>query len=218
MFFILQLSNLKMMVVVKMTILPKKKQTQKEKNEASADCSGERPHSPVGGPGETRGPGVRRPGSPSGPPRWSSPPPLDHDRLPNVLHAVDGNSRRVGVGGGADESVSGVLHGSINNKRRLRERSPSHRNTRKQRHENLRGAPSGAGPSHGGRQAGFRTTSNITCASASDSRTSISHVVGTAGQSLVSELEELHSGYNSEDECIPRPREDNSEEVCYFLC
>jgi len=179
-----------------MTILPKKKQ---QKDKADADNT-ERPHSPSG-PGESRG-SARRPVSP-GQPRWSSPPPVEHER-----HAV-----------GHDDSMN-CPHGNLNvNKRRLRDRSPPHRNTRKQRHDNgtqqQRGvvhvpAIASAGHCRLDPQRGQGKASTST-----DSNRSITVPIGhIAVAGLSQDLDEINSGYNSEDECHRNDsRDTNYDEV-----
>lgn len=178
-----------------MTILPKKK-TSKDKNEAE---NVERPLSP-GGPAEVRG-GARRPSSPGGPPRWSSPPPVDHDRGP-AGHEPPGRYEETASGSG--------------NKRRLRHRSPPHGVARKQRHDNTRTAALCAGASAGiahARLSGIRQATTSTAAP--DPRTNAtSHGGVPVGQALAPEEERgACSGYNSEDECTPRPCDQNVEEM-----
>lgn len=191
-----------------MTILPKKKPS-KDKKEAAENVE-RPPHSPGGAPGENRGTARHSgmPGSPSsGPPRWGSPPLLDHDRLPNHH---DSGYAETSVAGGHSSGVT-------TNKRRLRDRdrSPtSHRSLRKQRHDGTRGgivmAPTTSGPHCYQRLSGVRFGA---ASAVSDSRAGTSqmglHVNGT----VVSGQEELNSGYNSEDETVPRPRDPNIDEV-----
>jgi len=190
-----------------MTILPKKKPSKDKKE--SAENVERPPHSHGGVPGESRGPTRHggMPGSPGGgPPRWGSPPLLDHDRLPN--HEPGYTDTAVG------SSHAGAV---VTNKRRLRDRdrSPtSHRNLRKQRHDGARGGmvmgPSTGGPHCYQRLPGLRFGPGSTV---SDSRAGTSqmglHVNGT----VVGGQEELNSGYNSEDETVPRPRDPNIDEV-----
>lgn len=176
-----------------MTILPKKKPS-KDKSEAE---NVERPLSP-GGPAEGRG-GARRPSSPGGPPRWSSPPPVDHDRGP-AGHEPPGRYEETASGSG--------------NKRRLRHRSPPHGVARKQRHESARTGALCAGATAGiahARLSGIRQAT--TSAAPPDQRTNATSHVAVVGQALAPEEERACSGYNSEDECTPRPCDQNVEEV-----
>lgn len=195
-----------------MTILPKKKPS---KDKAEGD-SGDRP--PLSPPGSSAGDprGVsRRPSSPGGPqPRWSSPPPVDHDRGPPGHEAP-----------GRYEETSAAGSG---NKRRLRHRSPPHVANRKQRHDGgtrgggLGGGPVGASlcPLPGGSSAGHSRTTRQTAAAAATTTASVQDqrvTIGvashspSAGQSHGNDEE--RSGYNSEDECTPRPCEQNVEEM-----
>ena len=187
-----------------MTILPKKKQP-KDKNDA--ENVDRQPHSPsAGGTGEGRVTARHSgmPGSPgSGPPRWGSPPPLEHDRGP--VHE-SGACRYEETGG----ATAGSLGSLCTNKRRLRDRDrspPSHRNSRKQRHDGR-----GGGVVPYSRHSGLRPSG---ASSSAECRPGSSQMGLHAGSSSTSE--ELNSGYNSEDECISRPRDANAEEVCVFV-
>jgi len=179
-----------------MTILPKKKQP---KDKSESDSASERaPHSPGGGvqaEGRSGSRLVGLPGSPSSvPPRWGSPPPLDPGHDPGPCRYEE-------------TSVGVAALGT--NKRRLRDRDrspPTHRNSRKQRHDGGRGGCSGGSclastsASHSyvrlnGLRAG--TGPNV-----SDARACSSQMAS-----------EEHSGYNSEDECVPRLCDPNLEEV-----
>lgn len=192
-----------------MTILPKKKPA---KDKAEAEVSDRPPLSPPGSSaGEPRG-GSRRPSSPGGgpQPRWSSPPPVDHDRgLPG--HEPSGRYEETAAPGNA-------------NKRRLRHRSPPHGASRKLRHDtSARGGVAGqmgAGlcPLPGcSSTSRTRQTAGATVAGVQDQRGAIG---GTShppsiGQNLGNDEE--RSGCNSEDECTPRPCEQNVEEVIFQL-
>ena len=179
-----------------MTILPKKKQP---KDKSDSDSASERaPHSPGGGVQAEARTGARHvalPGSPSSvPPRWGSPPPVDPAHDPGPCRCEESS---VGVG------ALGT------NKRRLRDRDrspPTHRNSRKQRHDGARGGCSGG--------------SCLASTSATHSYVRLNGLWTGAGPSVSdtracsSQMpSEEHSGYNSEDECVPRLRDPNVEEV-----
>jgi len=183
-----------------MTILPKKKQP---KDKSDSDSASERgPHSPTGGvqgDGRTAPRHAGLPGSPSSvPPRWGSPPPVDPVHDPGPCRYEDTS---VGVG------ALGT------NKRRLRDRDrspPSHRNSRKQRHDG------GAGV-----RGGCSGTSCMASTSGTHSYARLSGLRGAAAGPAVSDARacssqmasEEHSGYNSEDETVPQLRDPNLEEV-----
>jgi len=177
-----------------MTILPKKKQP---KDKSDSDSASERaPHSPGGvvqGEGRTGTRHVGLPGSPSSvPPRWGSPPPVDPVHDPGPCRYEDAAVGVAGLG---------------TNKRRLRDRDrspPTHRNSRKQRHDGgSRGGSSCLASASGthsyARLNGLRTVAGTTV---SDARACSSQMAS-----------EEHTGYNSEDESVPRLRDPNLEEV-----
>jgi len=190
-----------------MTILPKKKQP---KDKSDSDSASERgpPHSPggggvgvQGGEGRTGARHVGLPGSPSavGPPRWGSPPPVD------PVHDPAGSCR------GYEEPSVGV--GTLGtNKRRLRDRDrspPTHRNSRKQRHD-----AGGRGGCAGGSCLASTSASHpVSYARLSGLRSGAGANVSDARACSSQMSAEEHSGYNSEDECVPRLRDPNLEEV-----
>jgi len=182
-----------------MTILPKKKQP---KDKSESDSASERaPHSPASGGvagegGRTAARHVGLPGSPSSvPPRWGSPPPVDPGHDPGPCRYEDTS---VGVG------ALGT------NKRRLRDRDrspPSHRNSRKQRHDG-----GGRGGCSGG-SCMASTSGTHSYVRLGGLRAGASPAVSDARACSSQMAAEEHSGYNSEDECVPQLRDPNLEEV-----